>query len=148
MRLLIQRVTKASVSVDEKTVGEIDPGLLIFLGVGTDDTENICKEMATKAARLRIFEDENGKMNLDVNQISGSALVISQFTLYGDANKGNRPNFMNAAKPDLAKKLYEQFIAELKAILGENKVAEGIFGAMMEVELINNGPVTIWLDSC
>ena len=104
--------------------------------------------MAGKGARLRIFEDENGKMNLDVNQVSGSVLVISQFTLYGDTRKGNRPNFTAAAKPEDAKRLYEKFIYDLKQILGENKVAEGIFGAMMEVELINDGPVTIWVDSC
>ena len=122
--------------------------MLIFLGVGESDTEAICKAMAGKAARLRIFEDMNGKMNLDVNQVSGSALVISQFTLYGDASKGNRPNFTGAAKPEIAKKLYEYFILELKALLGENRVAEGLFGAMMKVELINDGPVTIWLDSC
>jgi D-tyrosyl-tRNA(Tyr) deacylase len=148
MRLLIQRVTRASVVVDGKTTGRIEKGLLIFLGVGEGDSEQICTEMAEKASRLRIFEDENGKMNLDVMQVSGSVLVVSQFTLYGDTGKGNRPNFMAAAKPEEARKLYEKFILELKRILGENKVAEGVFGAMMEVELINDGPVTIWIDSC
>ena len=148
MRLLIQRVTRASVVVDGKTTGGIEKGLLIFLGVGEGDSEQICTEMAGKASRLRIFEDESGKMNLDVTQVSGSVLVVSQFTLYGDTGKGNRPNFMAAAKPEEARKLYEKFILELKQILGENKVAEGVFGAMMEVELINDGPVTIWIDSC
>jgi D-tyrosyl-tRNA(Tyr) deacylase len=148
MRLLIQRVTQAKVTVDDKTVGEISNGLLIFLGVGEGDTEKTCNEMAGKAARLRIFEDGNGKMNLDLDQVSGSALVISQFTLYGDATKGNRPNFTKAAKPEEAKHLYNRFIIELKAILGEGRVSEGIFGAMMKVELTNDGPVTIWLESC
>src|SRR5438105_6144541 len=128
MRLLIQRVSKASVTVEGATVGEIRKGLLVFLGIGQDDTEAICKEMAEKTARLRIFEDENGKMNLDIDQISGSALVISQFTLYGDASKGNRPNFTAAAKPEAAKKLYECFLRELRALLGEPRVAEGVFG--------------------
>ena len=148
MRLLIQRVSRAKVTVEGKAAGEIGKGLLIFLGIGEGDSEKTCKEMAGKASRLRIFEDENGKMNLDVNQVSGSILVISQFTLHGDASKGNRPNFTLAAKPEAAKGLYELFITELKTIVGENRVAEGIFGAMMKVELINEGPVTIWLDSC
>src|SRR5437867_2289535 len=107
MRLLIQRVSKASVTVEGAIVGEISKGLLVFLGIGHDDTEATCTEMAGKIARLRIFEDDEGKMNLDVNQISGNALLISQFTLYGDASKGNRPNFIAAAKPEAAKKLYE-----------------------------------------
>ncbi|MFI5264024.1 MAG: D-aminoacyl-tRNA deacylase [Candidatus Kapaibacterium sp.] len=148
MRLLIQRVSQAKVTVDGKTVGEIGNGLLIFLGVGVGDTEASCKGMAGKAARLRIFEDENGKMNLDVNHVSGSALIISQFTLYGDASKGNRPNFTSAAKPEEAKRLYELFITEMQALLGAGRVQAGVFGAMMKVELINDGPVTIWVDSC
>jgi D-tyrosyl-tRNA(Tyr) deacylase len=148
MRLLIQRVSQAKVNVEEKTIGEIGNGLLIFLGIGEGDTEETCKEMADKAARLRIFEDESCKMNLDVNHVSGSVLVVSQFTLYGDTRKGNRPNFTSAAKPEEAKRLYECFIEEIKAILGENRVAEGLFGAMMKVELINDGPVTIWVESC
>jgi D-tyrosyl-tRNA(Tyr) deacylase len=148
MRLLIQRVSQAKVTVEGKTIGEISHGLLIFLGVGDGDTEETCKEMAGKAARLRIFEDENGKMNLDVNQVSGSVLIVSQFTLYGDTRKGNRPNFTSAAKPDEAKRLYECFIKEIQAILSENRVAQGSFGAMMKVELINDGPVTIWVESC
>jgi D-tyrosyl-tRNA(Tyr) deacylase len=148
MRLLIQRVSQAKVTVEGKTIGEIGSGMLIFLGVGDDDTEEICKEMARKAYRLRIFEDEKGKMNLDVNQISGSVLVVSQFTLYADIRKGNRPNFTAAANPEKARRLYEQFTTELRQLLGENRVAEGVFGAMMKVELINDGPVTIWADSC
>jgi D-tyrosyl-tRNA(Tyr) deacylase len=148
MRLLIQRVSQAKVMVSGKTTGQIGNGLLIFLGVGESDTEEICKEMAGKVSRLRIFEDENRKMNLDINQVSGSVLIISQFTLYGDTRKGNRPNFTQAAKPEEAKNLYERFITEIKAILGINRVFEGVFGAMMQVELINDGPVTIWIESC
>ena len=148
MRILIQRVSKAKVTVADKITGEIGKGLLIFLGVGEDDTAAISAEMAGKTARLRIFEDETGKMNLDVNEVSGSILVVSQFTLFADTRKGNRPNFTAAAKPERAKKLYEKFISDLKELLGENRVAEGVFGAMMEVELINDGPVTIWIDSC
>jgi D-tyrosyl-tRNA(Tyr) deacylase len=148
MRLLIQRVSRASVRVEGKIVGVIDKGLLIFLGIGENDSEADAKEMAGKASRLRIFEDQNGKMNLDLNGISGKILVVSQFTLYGDTRKGNRPNFTSAAKPQLAQELYTFFVSELKSLLGENRINEGVFGAMMEVELINDGPVTIWLDSC
>ena len=148
MRLLIQRVSKAKVTVEGEITGEISKGLLVFLGVAEEDTEAICIEMAEKTARMRIFEDENGKMNLDIDQVSGSILVVSQFTLFADTRKGNRPNFTSAAKPEKAKKLYEKFIVDLKQLLGENRVAEGVFGAMMEVELINDGPVTIWVDSC
>ena len=148
MRLLIQRVSKAKVSVEGQTVGEIGNGLLIFLGIGEGDTETDCKEMASKAARLRIFEDENAKMNLDLSQVGGCALIISQFTLYADTHKGNRPNFLGAAKPEMAKMLYERFISEMKAILGDNRVAEGVFGSMMDIELVNKGPVTIWVDCC
>ena len=148
MRLLIQRVSKAKVTVGGNISGEIGKGLLVFLGIGEEDTDAICAEMAGKTSRLRIFEDENGKMNLDVDQVSGSVLVISQFTLFADTRKGNRPNFTSAAKPEKAIKLYEKFISDLKQLLGENRVSEGVFGAMMEVELINDGPVTIWVDSC
>lgn len=148
MRLLIQRVTHAKVTVAGDTAGEIGRGLLIFLGVGEGDTDEICSEMAGKASRLRIFDDENGKMNLDVSQINGEILVVSQFTLYGDTRKGNRPSYIAAAKPEEAKRLYEKFILDFKGILGENKVSKGVFGAMMEVELINSGPVTIWVESC
>ena len=148
MRLLIQRVTHAKVTANGNITGEIGAGLLIFLGVGESDTDEICAEMAEKATRLRIFEDEMGKMNLDIFAVSGSALIVSQFTLYADIRKGNRPSFTNAAKPEKAKRLYENFVRKMKGLLGENKVAEGVFGAMMEVELINDGPVTIWVDSC
>jgi D-tyrosyl-tRNA(Tyr) deacylase len=148
MRLLIQRVSQAKVTVDQNIAGEIGVGLLIFLGVGEEDTEATCKELAGKAVRLRIFEDENQKMNCDIDQVSGSILVVSQFTLYADTRKGNRPNFTGAARPERAKELYNCFTNELKALLGKNRVAEGVFGAMMDVQLINDGPVTIWIDNC
>jgi D-tyrosyl-tRNA(Tyr) deacylase len=147
MRLLIQRVTYAKVTVEGKTAGEIGPGMLVFLGVGEGDTDEICAEMARKATHLRIFEDENKKMNFDVTLGFKSVLVISQFTLYADTRKGNRPSFTSAAKPEEAKRLYEKFISELKALIGEEKVAEGVFGAMMKIELLNDGPVTIWVES-
>src|SRR5438045_8400188 len=127
MRLLIQRVTRAKVTVEGKSVGEIGNGLLIFLGVGEGDTEAVCSEMAEKAFRLRIFEDEKGKMNHDVTFGGGSVLVISQFTLYADTANGNRPSFTEAAAPENAKKLYEYFIRKMKELLGENRVSEGIF---------------------
>ena len=148
MRLLIQRVIHAKVTVGGETTGEIGKGLLVFLGVGEEDTDDICVEMAAKTSKMRIFDDENGKMNLDVNQVNGEVLIVSQFTLYGDTRKGNRPSFIAAAKPEEAKRLYEKFIREIRQILGENKVFQGVFGAMMEVELINDGPVTIWVESC
>ena len=148
MRLLIQRVSRAKVTVDHKVTGEIGAGLLVFLGIGEDDTDEICSEMVKKASHLRIFEDEQKKMNQDVASVSGSVLVVSQFTLYADTQRGNRPSFTKAAKPEFAMGLYNKFIYEMKQILGENRVAEGFFGAMMEVELINDGPVTIWVDSC
>jgi len=148
MRLLIQRVSRAKVTVEGETVGEIGPGLLIFLGVGEGDTEETCLEMAEKASKLRIFEDEAEKMNLDVTSVTGSVLVISQFTLYADTRRGNRPSFTGATKPEIAKKLYEKFVQNMRALIGETRVSEGVFGAMMDVELINDGPVTIWIDSC
>ena len=148
MRLLIQRVSKAKVIVNGEIFGEIGRGLLIFLGVGEGDSEDDCSKMAEKVVKMRIFQDENEKMNLDVSQISGSILIVSQFTLYADTRKGNRPSFVNAGKPEEAKKIYEYFIKDVKGLIGENNVATGVFGAMMDVELINDGPVTIWVDSC
>jgi D-tyrosyl-tRNA(Tyr) deacylase len=148
MRLLIQRVSRAKVTVEDEITGEIGQGLLIFVGVGEDDSVAVSAEMAEKASRLRIFEDEQQKMNLDIMAVGGSALIVSQFTLYADTRKGNRPSFAAAAKPEAAKEIYNAFAGKMKELLGENRVAEGVFGAMMEVELINDGPVTIWVDSC
>lgn len=147
MRLLIQRVSRAKVTVSGEITGEIGHGLLIFVGIGHNDDVARVKEMTEKVIKLRIFEDEAGKMNLDVTSRGGSVLVVSQFTLYGDARKGNRPSFIDAARPEQAKELYARFVSELREKMGSERVAEGRFGAMMDVELVNDGPVTIWLES-
>jgi D-tyrosyl-tRNA(Tyr) deacylase len=147
MRLLIQRVSRAKVTVSGEITGEIGHGLLIFVGIGHNDDIVRVKEMTEKVIKLRIFEDEAGKMNLDVTSRGGSVLVVSQFTLYGDARKGNRPSFIDAARPEQAKELYDRFVSELSEKMGAERVAEGRFGAMMDVELVNDGPVTIWLES-
>ena len=145
MRAVIQRVTSASVKVDGELVSEIGTGLLIFLGVAHQDTETELQYIANKVANLRIFEDADGKMNLSLIDIGGSALVVSQFTLYGDCRKGRRPSFIDAARPDVANDLYEQFISVLKEM--NIPTQGGTFQAMMDVQLINDGPVTILLDS-
>jgi D-aminoacyl-tRNA deacylase len=145
MRAVVQRVSRARVSVGGDVTGEIGLGLMILLGVGREDSVAVTAALAEKAANLRIFEDENGKMNLSLLDMKGAALVVSQFTLYGDARGGRRPSFIAAAPPELAKALYEEFCKALRR-LGVN-VATGIFQAMMSVELVNEGPVTILLDS-
>ncbi len=145
MRAVIQRVKSASVKVDGELVSEIGTGLLIFLGVAHQDTETELQYIANKVANLRIFEDADGKMNLSLLDTSGSALVVSQFTLYGDCRKGRRPSFIDAARPDVANDLYEQFISVLKEM--NIPTQGGTFQAMMDVQLINDGPVTILLDS-
>jgi D-tyrosyl-tRNA(Tyr) deacylase len=145
MRVLLQRVSHASVTVDEKIVGKIGQGLLILLGVGQNDSETQVKTLADKIAHLRIFEDDEGKMNRSLLDTNGQALVVSQFTLYADARKGRRPGYSNAAPPALAEPLVERF-KDAIASYGI-KVAGGVFGAYMQVELLNDGPVTIWLDS-
>ena len=145
MRALLQRVSHASVTVDERIVGQIGQGLLVLLGVGQDDGETQIKPLADKIVRLRIFEDDEGKMNRSLLDIGGEILVVSQFTLYADTRRGRRPSFTDAAPPALAEPLFEQF----KAALTEYglTVASGIFGAYMQIDLRNDGPVTIWLDS-
>lgn len=145
MRAVIQRVNNASVEVDGKTVGEIGKGLLVFLGVGDGDTDADLNYIADKTAGLRIFSDEDDKMNLSVTDIDGEILVVSQFTLYGDCRKGRRPNFTLSMEPVTAEKMYEDFIKtiESKGI----KTAHGEFGADMQVSISNDGPVTILLDS-
>ena len=145
MRAVIQRVNNASVEVDGKTVGEIGKGLLVFLGVGDGDTDRDFNYIADKTAGLRIFSDEDDKMNLSVTDINGEILVVSQFTLYGDCRKGRRPNFTSSMEPVTAEKMYEDFIKtiESKGI----KTAHGEFGADMQVSISNDGPVTILLDS-
>ena len=145
MRAVIQRVSRARVTVTGEVIGEIGAGLLVLLGVSKDDDESAADYLAEKTLGLRIFEDEAGKMNLSVQDISGEVLVVSQFTLYGDVRRGKRPSFDDAAKPELANHLYEYFVAKLRA--AGVKCATGRFQAMMDVELVNAGPVTILLDS-
>ncbi|MCB0466338.1 MAG: D-tyrosyl-tRNA(Tyr) deacylase [Aequorivita sp.] len=146
MRALIQRVKKASVTIEGKIFSEINQGLLILLGIETEDTQEDINWLAQKIARLRIFSDENDAMNLSVQDINGDCLVVSQFTLHANTKKGNRPSFINAAKPEIAIPLYEKFIFQLETETTK-KVQTGSFGAMMDVALINDGPVTIWIDS-
>jgi D-aminoacyl-tRNA deacylase len=145
MRALLQRVSRASVAVDGKVVGQIGQGLLVLLGVGRNDSEVQVKTLADKIAYLRIFGDVEGRMNHSLLDIGGEVLVISQFTLYADTRKGRRPSFTDAAPPAIAEPLCERF-KDAVAAYGL-KVAGGVFGAHMDVELLNSGPVTIWLDS-
>src|SRR5262245_49926790 len=141
MRAVVQRVSRAKVTVDGKTVGEIGRGLLVLLGIAPEDTIDQVRWLADKVVGLRIFRDDEGKMNRDVSEVGGGVLVVSQFTLYGDCSKGKRPSFIAAAKPEIAIPLYEAFINAVKA-LGV-PVAAGQFGADMSVELVNEGPVTL-----
>jgi len=148
MRALVQRVTQGSVVIEKENYStEIGKGMVILLGVKEGDTEDDVIFVADKCSNLRIFEDENEKMNLSLKDINGEVLVISQFTLYGDARKGNRPSFTDAAKPELANNLYEKFIKRMKQNLGGEKVKNGIFAAMMLVKIYNDGPVTIFVES-
>jgi len=144
MRLLIQRVSKASVSVDQQTISKIGKGLLILLGVGHGDGEEQAAFLAEKTANLRIFEDEKGKTNLSVLDVKGEAIVVSQFTLYADARKGRRPSFTDAALPEVAAPLVERFVELLRSHGVPTQT--GQFGEHMEVEIHNDGPVTIWLE--
>jgi D-aminoacyl-tRNA deacylase len=145
MRAVVQRVCRARVTADGSVAGEIAMGLLILLGVGRDDTSAVAANMAEKISNLRIFEDEAGKMNRSLLEVKGSALVVSQFTLYGNARGQRRPSFVAAAPPEQAKNVYEEFTEALRRL--GTTVATGVFGAMMSVELVNEGPVTILLDS-
>ncbi|NLJ98769.1 MAG: D-tyrosyl-tRNA(Tyr) deacylase [Tissierellia bacterium] len=145
MRAVVQRVSEANVKVDGNIVGEIDKGLLVFLGVGEEDNNDDLEYMVGKILGLRIFEDENGKMNLSLEDIQGELLIVSQFTLYGDVRKGRRPSFSTSADPKIAENMYEQFIKKCKE--KGIKTEKGIFGADMEVRLTNQGPVTILIDS-
>ena len=144
MKLVVQRVKNASVEVDNKIVGKIEKGYLVLIGVTHSDTKEIADYLVKKLCNLRIFEDENEKMNLNIKQVEGSFLIVSQFTLYGDCTEGNRPSFTNAARPEFANELYEYFCDKCK----DNgiHVEKGIFGADMKVNLLNDGPVTIILD--
>ena len=144
MRLVIQRVKNANVDVDGKTVGSIEKGFLVILGVTHTDTKETADYLVKKLCKLRVFEDENGKMNLSIKDVGGQLLIVSQFTLYADCSGGNRPSFVNAAKPDLANELYEYFCEKCKD--EQIEVQKGIFGADMKVSLLNDGPVTIILE--
>jgi D-aminoacyl-tRNA deacylase len=148
LRAVVQRVSEAGVYIEsENYSAEIEKGLVILLGVKQGDMDEQLNFTADKCSSLRIFEDENGKMNLSIKDINGEVLIISQFTLYGDTAKGNRPSFTNSAKPDLAIPMYEKFIERIKNNIGSEKVKTGIFGAMMKVKIINDGPVTLIVDS-
>ena len=146
MRAVIQRVTKASVTINGSINAEINQGLLILLGVGVNDTAEDITWLSNKIANLRIFSDEDGNMNLSLKAINGNAIVVSQFTLFASTKKGNRPSFLNSAKPEQAIPLYEAFVKQLETDLGK-PVGTGIFGADMKVELLNDGPVTITIDT-
>lgn len=146
MRALIQRVTSASVTINGQTSGQIDSGLLILLGIEDADTTEDINWLCGKISRLRIFSDEDGLMNRSVTDVNGGLLVVSQFTLYGSTKKGNRPSFIRSAKPPVAIPLYEQFVKTLGEVAGR-PVETGEFGADMQVALVNDGPVTIWIDS-
>ena len=144
MKIVLQRVTSASVTVDGQVTGRIGMGYLVLLGVGRDDTEEDCRRLADKIIKLRIFADENGKTNLDLAAVGGSLLVVSQFTLYADCRKGNRPNFIQAGDPDQAQRLYEYFVDYCRS-RGQH-VETGVFGGDMKVELLNDGPFTVILE--
>jgi D-aminoacyl-tRNA deacylase len=146
MRAVIQRVERASVRVQDAIISQIDRGLLLFLGVEPADSRDDILWLAGKTARLRIFSDENGAMNLSVRDVSGELLVVSQFTLFASTRKGNRPSFLSAAAPDQANKLYDEFCREL-ALEAARPVLCGIFGADMQISLVNDGPVTIYIDT-
>jgi len=148
MRALVQRVSEGSVRIENPYhFEEIKKGMVLLLGIKEGDSEEDLNFIADKCSNLRIFEDENEKMNLSVKDINGEVLIISQFTLYGDARKGNRPSFTNAARPETAEFLYQKFIERMKSNLGNDKVKSGIFGAMMMVKIMNDGPVTILVES-
>ena len=145
MRLLIQRVSRAEVRVAGERVSSIGPGLVVLVGVGHDDTPEVAEQLAGRCVELRIFRDSAGKTNLALADVGGEVLAVSQFTLFADTSRGRRPSFLGAAPPELGERLYERFAA---AVEGRGvRVARGIFGAEMEVELVNDGPLTIWLDS-
>jgi D-aminoacyl-tRNA deacylase len=145
MRTVVQRVTRASVTVDGEAVGEIGDGLVVLLGIARDDTEQDATYLVDKICSLRIFDDNEGRMNASVNDIGGGVLLVSQFTLYGDVRRGLRPSWIEAAPPEVAEPLYDFFVKQVRANV--KNVATGTFRAMMKVELVNDGPVTILLDS-
>jgi D-aminoacyl-tRNA deacylase len=145
MIALVQRVSSATVTVDDRLTGEIGRGMLILLGIHNDDSEAELDWLVRKCVNLRIFPDDEGRMNHSVMDVEGEALVVSQFTLYGDARKGNRPSYIDSAGPEKAEPLYEQFVRQLSDAMGK-PAASGEFGAMMDVALVNDGPVTLWIE--
>ena len=147
MKAVVQRVSRASVTIDGKEFSTIGKGLLILLGITNGDIGDDAKYTAEKCGSLRIFDDSQGKMNLSVREVEGSILVVSQFTLYGDTRKGNRPSFIEAAPPDVAEPLYNTFVQHLRTLLGNERITTGLFRAMMDVELVNDGPVTVIVES-
>ncbi|GAB1453478.1 D-aminoacyl-tRNA deacylase [Draconibacterium sp.] len=146
MRIVIQRVSEASVKVEDQILSAIKQGMLILVGIEDADTDEDINWLTNKIVQLRIFDDENGVMNLSVKEIDGEIIIVSQFTLHASTKKGNRPSYIRAARPDFAIPMYEKFVASVEAALGK-KVGTGQFGAMMEVSLVNDGPVTIIIDS-
>lgn len=146
MKVVVQRVSEAGLTIDGKLQSQIGKGFVIFLGIRRGDTKEGALFLADKCASLRVFEDANNKMNLALKDVNGSVLIVSQFTLYGDAQKGNRPSFIEAARPEEALPLYNIFVERMKSLLGNDKVSTGVFGAMMEVKIVNSGPVTILIE--
>lgn len=147
MRAVIQRVSEANVKIDGHIVGSIDTGLMVLLGITHDDQQTDIDYLIKKLIQMRVFSDSDGKMNLSLSDLGGSVLVVSQFTLHAKTKKGNRPSYIDAARPETAIPLYEKLISDLKEEIGRDNVATGEFGAMMQVSLINDGPVTIIIDS-
>lgn len=147
MRVLLQRVTRASVTIDNAVYSQIGAGLLILVGVEHEDTDEDLKWLASKSVGLRIFDDENGVMNLSVGQVAGELLVVSQFTLQALTKRGNRPSYIKAAPESISKPMYEKFVQELSSLMQGQPIATGVFGADMKVDLLNDGPVTIFIDS-
>jgi D-aminoacyl-tRNA deacylase len=147
MKALIQRVHRCSVTIGGVVHSSIGRGMLILLGVKQDDKEEDSLYLAERCAALRIFEDAQGKMNLSLRDVAGAAMIVSQFTLYGDTTRGNRPSYSTAAPPEPAERLYESFVSHLSSLLGNDKIATGVFRAMMDVELVNDGPVTVMVES-
>jgi D-tyrosyl-tRNA(Tyr) deacylase len=146
MKLVLQRVSEAAVTVEGEEIGRIGKGYLLLLGIGEGDTKEMAGRLLAKVGKLRIFADENGKTNLDIEEVKGEVLIISQFTLYADCRKGNRPSFINAAGPALAEELYEYFVEAARFSGSFSKVAKGVFGAYMQVSLVNDGPFTLALE--
>ncbi|MGB5874897.1 MAG: D-aminoacyl-tRNA deacylase [Bacteroidota bacterium] len=147
MRVVLQRVKEGSVVIEDTVRARIERGYVILLGIRTGDTPEAALALADKCAGLRVMEDDQGKMNLSLKDVGGSVLVVSQFTLYGDAQKGNRPSFTAAARPEEAEPLYEAFLQRMRSALGPARVQSGVFGAMMDVRIVNDGPVTLLIDS-